>query len=293
MTIERRVRTGDGRLLAVTEDGAASGEALFMLYGTPAGRTLAPVQAEDAAARGIRLLSYDRPGYGKSTARAGRTVADASADVRAIADALGIDRFYVAGMSGGGPHALAAAALLPDRVRAAATLGGVAPFGAEGLDWLDGMGEENHAEFAATRAGRPALFRYLLPHRVGILSLPASSIGDEMRTLLSAVDREVLTDDFAEYLSASMKSALMFGLAGWLDDDLAFVAPWGFDLASLRVPVSVWHGAEDRFVPERHGRWLAAHVPGAEARILPGEGHLSLLARRSGEVHAWLAAHAR
>jgi pimeloyl-ACP methyl ester carboxylesterase len=195
----------------------------------------------------------------------------------AILDDLGAADFVTIGWSGGGPHALACAALLPGRCRAAATIAAVAPYAAAGLDWLAGMGKENVEEFGAAAAGEPALTAFLADAAGELAHVQAAQISAAMGDLVSEVDREVLTGDFAGNLAESLRAALSTGIAGWRDDDLAFLTGWGFDLAEIVTPVSIWQGAEDRMVPYAHGQWLAARMPRATVHLDPAEGHLSLL----------------
>ena len=278
----------DGRTLAVLEAVDESGHAVVAVHGTPGSGLLWRGLVEDAEARGMRLLAYDRPGYGRSDPHPGRTVADAARDVAAMADALGFDRFAVEGGSGGGPHTLACAALLPDRVVAAASLAGVAPYPAEGLDWLDGMGQDNLDEFAATLAGPETLERYLRTQADALLGAEPDAIAETLRSLLSPPDLAVLTGEFAEYLAESTRRAIGERLDGWIDDDFAFVKPWGFELDAIRVPVQLLHGAQDRFVPIAHGEWLAERIPGVDAHLSAEDGHLTIQLGRIGDVHAWL-----
>jgi pimeloyl-ACP methyl ester carboxylesterase len=273
------------------EAGDPEGHPVFALHGTPGSRLLWHGLVDDAAMRGIRLLGYDRAGYGGSSRDIGRSVAAAAVDVAAIADALGIRRFAVHGGSGGGPHALACAALLSDRVVAAASLAGVAPWEAEGLDWLDGMGQDNLDEFAATLAGPEELCAYLGGQRDAMLEETPEAIADSLQSLLCPPDLAVLTGDVATFLFEQMQAGIAERLEGWVDDDFAFVQPWGFELEDIRVPVQVWHGAQDQFVPVAHGRWLAERIPGAEEHIYDEDGHLTLQLARIGDVHAWLLSH--
>jgi pimeloyl-ACP methyl ester carboxylesterase len=284
---EHRVAV-DGRTLAVLEAGNESGHAVVAIHGTPGSGLPWRGLVEDAETRGVRLLAYDRPGYGGSDPHPGRTVADAAGDVAAIADALGIDRFAVEGGSGGGPHTLACAALLPDRVVAAACLAGVAPYPAEGLDWLEGMGQDNLDEFGATLAGRETLERYLREQADAMLAAEPNAIAETLRSLLSPPDEAVLTGEFAEYLAESTRRAIGERLDGWIDDDFVFVNPWGFELDDIRVPVQLLHGAQDRFVPIAHGEWLAERISGVDAHLSSEDGHLTIQLARIGEVHAWL-----
>jgi pimeloyl-ACP methyl ester carboxylesterase len=281
----------NGRTLCVLEEGDPNGSPIFALHGTPGSRLLWHGLVEDARSRGIRLLGYDRAGYGRSSRDFGRSVAAAAVDIAAIADALGIDRFAVHGGSGGGPHALACAALLPERVVAAASLAGVAPWEAEGLDWLDGMGQDNLDEFGATLAGPEELAAYLVIQRDTMLEDTPEAIAESLRSLLCPPDLAVLTGDVASFLVDQMRTGIEEQIVGWVDDDLAFVRPWGFELEDIRVPVQVWHGAQDQFVPVAHGYWLAERIPGVETHIHPEDGHLTLQLARIGDVHSWLLRH--
>jgi pimeloyl-ACP methyl ester carboxylesterase len=275
---------GDGRSVDVEVSGPDGGTPLLLLHGTPSVGQPYPPLAEAAAARGLRLVGYSRPGYGDSPRQPGRDVAACAPDTAAIADRLGADRFYVAGTSGGGPHALACAALLPDRVLACATVAGAAPYDAEGLDFLDGMARENHEEFGAAVAGETALRDYLERQLPELVKVTGEQVAAAFGDLVSPIDAATLTGDFADHLAGSVRRAVANGVWGWLDDDLAFVRPWGFELAGIRVPVFVWQGGQDRMVPFSHGEWLAAHVPGATARLLPDQGHLSIATSRFGEI---------
>lgn len=284
----RSVAVSDGRTLTVREGGDPEGFPVLSISGTPGSSTLYERHARDAAERGIRLFSYDRPGYGGSTRRKGRNVADCAADIAAVCDALGVDRFCVWGISGGGPHALAAAALLPDRVIAAAVLASVAPYDAEGLDFLDGMGELNVEEFGKIFEGEDAHRASVENDRDDLLTATPEQLLELWQTLLGPSDREVATGVLAAFLLDHMRAGIGASGDGWIDDDLAFVSPWGFDIASIRVPVQLWQGEQDNFVPYGHGVWLAAHIPGVDARLTAEDGHLTLAERRVPEVHRWL-----
>ena len=280
------IPTGDGRRLEVLCSGPADGTPLVFHHGTPmAAVPFGPLVA-GAARQGLQTVAYSRPGYGDSTAAPGRAVADAAADVEAILDALGAERFYALGWSGGGPHALACAALLGDRCLAAASLAGVAPFQADGLDWYAGMGDENIEEFGLALEGADRLTPWLEREAGKLATIQGPEVADALGGLVSPIDREALTGEFAEFSARSMRRALENGVAGWRDDDLAFARPWGFDLDSLDRPVAVWQGGEDRMVPFAHGAWLAAHIPLAHVRLHPTEGHLSLGVTRIGEIVA-------
>jgi pimeloyl-ACP methyl ester carboxylesterase len=279
----------DGRLLDHRVSGPEDGAPLVYLHGTPS--ALVPIRALERAAHaaGLRLVTFSRAGYGASTRREGRSVADDADDVAALFDHLGAERCVVAGWSGGGPHALAAAIRLPDRVAGAALIGSVAPYDADGRDFLAGMGEQNIEEFGAAVAGAETLRPLLEADGEGLREVQADGIVAEMSSLLPEVDRAVLTHEFGQDLAASFRESVRLGIDGWLDDDLAFTRPWGLDLASLTVPVFCWHGSEDLMVPFAHGEWLAARLPGSTAHLEQGAGHLSVYLDQVSEIVAELA----
>ncbi len=266
----------DGRVLDVTVSGPDGAVPLVFHHGTPGSARQFASVARGAAARGLRLVTWSRPGYGASTRHPGRRVADVVADAAAVLDSIGAETCLVAGWSGGGPHALACGALLPDRVRATLCIAGVAPYRAEGLDWLAGMGEDNLAEFGAALDGEPALRSFLDSARAELADISADAVAASMASLPPPVDVQALTGEFADDLAASFREAVSRGVDGWLDDDLAFLQPWGLDLADLTGPTLVWQGSEDLMVPFAHGQWLAAQLPGARTHLEAGEGHLSI-----------------
>jgi pimeloyl-ACP methyl ester carboxylesterase len=281
----RTVRHEDGRLLEVLAIGPEDGLPLIFHNGTPAGLIGFATMTSEASSRGLRTVIYGRPGYGASTPQPGRRVADAAADVAAVLDGLGAGSFVTIGWSGGGPHALACAARLPGRCLAAATMAGVAPYEASGLDWLAGMGPENVEEFGAALAGEPALTAYLTDAAEGLAEISGQEVAAELGGLVDDADRAAITGEFADYLAASFRAALRHGVAGWRDDDIAFVSDWGFPVTvGFAAPVAIWQGDQDRMVPAAHGEWLAAHVPGARAHMLRGEGHVTLAARFFGSI---------
>jgi len=273
------VKLAEGRTVQALAAGPADGLPFVFHTGTPAGLVHYQPIIDAAARAGFRCVMYSRPGYGGSDEQPGRQVADAASDVAAILDQLGAGEFVTAGWSGGGPHALACAALLPERCLAAATIAGVAPHSAAGLDWLDGMAEENIVEFSAAVSGADGLTT-LLTHAAGQMrEVTGAQIAEAFGGLVTAPDKAALTGGFAEYLAEATRAAVAEGVAGWRDDDLAFVTDWGFALDDVRVPVTVWQGDQDAMVPYGHGQWLASHLAGARAHLLEGEGHLSLVAK--------------
>lgn len=285
----RTVRTEDGRELSVEVAGAPSGPTVLIHCGTPNSRHLFGPWIEDAAARGIRLLGYDRPGYGGSTAASGHSVADAAGDVRAIAEDLGIDRLAMWGFSGGGPYTLAGAALAPDLVVAAAIVGSLAPWGAPGLDFFTGMGQDNLDDIQLYFSDREASWEKCRKDWADTIAVTPEQLTVAWKSLLSPVDAKVLTGEFARHVVYCARDGLAPGDAGWWDDAEAHFAPWGFELDAIRVPVQVWHGREDRFVPFQHGEWLAEHIPRAEPHLSDTDGHLTLLVERFADIHGWLA----
>ena len=292
MIEQRLISTPDGRQLEVRIVGPERGRILLFHHGSPGAGLPSPTWIAAAAERDLRYVCIVRPGYGESTRNAGRTVADVASDVTTVVDALDAARVLTLGISGGGPHALATAALLPDRVAAAATIGSVAPYDADGLDFLAGMGAENVEEFSATVAGSVQLAAFLEAAAPAFATATGAQIAQAFGDLVPAVDRAALTGEMADSIAADIRASLRNGIWGWHDDDLAFARPWGFDLASIRVPVTVWQGEQDRMVPYDHGRWLAGRIPGVHARLLAEHGHLSLQAELIGMVFDDLAAGA-
>jgi pimeloyl-ACP methyl ester carboxylesterase len=274
--MERTVRAPDGRTLAVEDAGDPTGRVVLVHLGTPDSRHLYGPWVADAAGRGLRLICYDRPGYGGSTPQPGRSIADCAGDVRAICAALEIDRLAMWGWSGGGAHVLACAALLPDLVAAAASLASLAPYGAEGLDYFAGMGQDdvdyNRLLLTDPQAARAQVDK----DREELLAASASDVAQAFASMSAPVD-------------AAIVDGLAPGSQGYWDDSRAHLDPWRFELADITVPVLLLHGRQDKFVPFGHGQWLATHIPGVEARLLDNDGHLTLVEHRIGEVHAWLS----
>ena len=274
------VATDDGRSLEVLDAGTPDGFPLVYHHGTPQGAVPFPTLERAAAEQGLRVISYSRPGYGASSPRPdGATtarVADDAVDTATVLDHLGVGDFLTIGWSGGGPRALACAALLPDRCLAAACCVGIAPAAEYDGDIRDGMAEENVAEYTAVLAGVEALEAFL-GTRTGFFTVSAEEVSEGLGALAPPVDRAALTGELAGYLAASVNAAGRQGIVGWRDDDLTHTRPWGFDLRDIRVPVSVWQGRLDAMVPFAHAEWLAAHVAGVRAHLVEGEGHLSLM----------------
>src|SRR5262245_49128475 len=271
-------------MLDVELGGPEDGQALFLHTGTPSGGVLYGPHVAAGAERGLRHITYARPGYGGSDRREGRTVADCADDVAAIADELGIERFFTIGWSGGAPHAMACAGLLPDRVIAATAIAAPAPIDADGLVWTDGMGQENIDEYGAAMESHETLIAFLDNMAPQLAGATGTALHEALGDLLSEVDRQALSGDYADHLAASTRAAMSNGIWGWFDDDIAFIRDWGFDLGAVERPVAIWHGEEDRFVPFGNGRWLAGTVSGARPHLLAGEGHLSLTVGSYGRI---------
>lgn len=287
--LEHRIKAPDGRTLAVAEWGDPNGVPAFFLHGTPGGRISYWTDPGIYARLGLRRLTYDRPGYGDSTRAPGRVVADAVPDILAIADALGIDRFAVTGGSGGGPHALACAALASNRVLRCMALVSVAPFDAEGLDWTAGQTEGNVLEWQAANESESAIRALTERERSEMFQRfrdgSSDLLGDAYE--LSDADRLQMERHRSRMID-HIANCLAPGVDGWVDDDIAFTKPWGFEVGDIHVPVYLGYGRTDNLVPPAHGDWLAAHLPGAEVHVDDAAGHMGDDATIERELR-WLA----
>ena len=275
----RTLETPDGRTLAYATWGDPSGFPILSLHGTPGCRFGRWPNEELYIRLGVFVVTHDRAGYGRSDRHHGRCVADEAADVAALADELELDRFGVTGGSGGGPHVLACAALLPDRVVRAVCAVGVAPFGSAGLEqdeWLAGMDEENVKEIRWALAGEDVLAPELAAEHKRVeerVAADPSTILDGFE--LSESDRaELERPEAKQVIRESVAELAVNGVGGWVDDDLAFLQPWGFDVSAVAVPVLIRYGLTDVLVPPAHGEWLAANVPGCIVEAEASAGHL-------------------
>ena len=275
----RTLETPDGRVLVYAMWGDLDGFPVLALHGTPGCRLERWPHEELFAGLGVCLVTHDRAGYGRSERRRGRRVADEVDDVRSIADELGLDRFGVTGASGGGPHSLACAALLPDRVVRAACIVGVAPLGTPGLDeetWLAGQDPENVKEFRWAQAGEDVL----TPELEAVFKQAEERVAVDPSTVLadfelSEEDRaQLATPERMQIMRESILEQAVGGVGGWVDDDLAIVSPWGFDVDVISVPMLIRYGLTDVLVPPAHGEWLAANVPGCLVKVDGVAGHL-------------------
>jgi pimeloyl-ACP methyl ester carboxylesterase len=268
----------DGRTLTLAEWGDPTGFPVFLLHGTPGSRFFRHYDESAYVEAGARVITYDRPGYGGSDRHPGRYVVDCVEDVAAIADSLGIASFAVIGISGGGPHALAVAARLPQRVSRATCAVGIVPYDTPYFDWFEGMDPLNVKEFSWVLQGEevlvPELEREAAEPIERVADDPAKVIGDDWN--LPEADRaELARTERHEVIRQSVGEAFRNGVWGWVDDDLCFAQPWGFDIAEIRVPTRVIYGSSDVLVPRTHGEWLARNVPGAEVVVEEDHGHLS------------------
>jgi pimeloyl-ACP methyl ester carboxylesterase len=272
-----QVKTPDGRQLSTQVYGDPDGKPIVLLHGTPGSRLGPHPRGAVLHHLGVQLIAFDRPGYGESDRHEGRQVADVATDVLAIADAYGLDKFAVVGRSGGGPHALACAALLPDRLTKAAVLVGLAPREAAGLDWFDGMTQSNVLEYTAASSGYSGLAEVTEVAADAVRADPASLLAS-LHPELPDPDRRVVADrGIRSMLLDTYAEAVRTSGYGWIDDAIAFAAPWGFDPATVTIPVLLWHGASDNLSPVSHARWLAERIPSAAVVIQAGAAHFGAL----------------
>ena len=287
--LEHRIETPDGRILTAAEWGDPNGLPLISMHGTPGGRISYFSDPTIYARHGLRRITYDRPGYGDLTRLPGRSVADAVPDVIALCDSLGIESFAVTGGSGGGPHALATAALLPDRVLRCLAAVSVAPWDANGLDWLAGMTAGNVEEFEAAARGeetyRPICERERQTSLERLVAGRVDFLGDNYE--MSESDKKQMVAHFASAYD-QLTNGLAHGVDGWVDDGIAFTRPWGFEVETIRVPIYLSYGRHDTLVPAAHGDWLAAHIPHATVVVNEDAGHMGDDAQVESQ-YAWLA----
>jgi pimeloyl-ACP methyl ester carboxylesterase len=285
---EGTVTTPDGRSLAYLERGAEDGLPVFALHGTPGCRFVRHSEPDLYERHGVRWIAYDRPGYGLSDPHLARSVADAPADIAALADGLGLDRFAVVGGSGGAPHALACGALLGDRVIRVGALVTPAPPDAENFDFFEGLADLNVQEFSAALEGREAIEGFLQPYVEGIRE-NVDAVIEEMLTELPEIDRQRASKpEQRAIMREGWTEAVRQGSRGWADDDLAFAKPWGFDLGGVAVETRVWQGELDVLTPRPHGEYVASRLPNGEFELLEGGGHF--LDEEWGVVLDWLTA---
>ncbi|KAK3680181.1 hypothetical protein LTR78_000558 [Recurvomyces mirabilis] len=282
-----QIKLPSGDVLDIEISGAKDGFPLVWLHGTPGARTVIPSLARVCEAKRLKLITFSRAGYGSSTRRKGRKIVDEAAVVEALLKELGHEKCYVGGWSGGGPHALACAARLKGCV-AVLHVAGVAPYDADGLDWMAGQGQDNIDETNASLQGEDAVRKFVEDQRKDMLTADVKDLTEIMATILPDVDREVLLkdDELGQETVDSFKEGLKHGADGWIDDDLAFITPWGFDVSEVKCPVFLYHGDADLMVPYSHGRWLVEHIPEKylTKHLQPGQGHISIFMGQADQM---------
>ena len=272
----------DGRFLEYFDNGIASTSAIVFHHGTPAHASLWASWLDFAASHGVRALSYSRAGYGISDRNEGRTVHSNNDDIRELLDSFGIRDFVSIGWSGGGPHALATTSLTGSK--GAITLAGVGEYGATDLDFLAGMGPENEEEFGEALKGEAAISAWMEKNALSYKEVTENEIREALGGLIGDADKKALEGPIADAYATSVRKGLAVSFDGWIDDDIAFIQPWGFNLADIKVPVLIWQGDQDLMVPHAHSYWLEKHIPGSQLNFVPGHGHISLIADYKSEI---------
>lgn len=272
----------DGRELEIHDNGITSDKAIVFHHGTPGHVSMWSEWLEAAAAAGIRAFAYSRAGYGTSDRNPGRSVISVNNDIAQLLDAKGISKFVSIGWSGGGPHCIANT--FEARNVGAISLAGVGAYGVDDLDFLEGMGPENHDEFGAALKGEAVIDQWMEDNAVAMKEVTGDQIREAFGGLIGDADKAVLEGETADHMASSMRSALAVSFDGWIDDDLVFVKNWGFDLSAITKPVFLWQGDDDFMVPHAHSYWLEKHIPTATLSFKPGEGHISLGIRYRSEI---------
>jgi pimeloyl-ACP methyl ester carboxylesterase len=272
----------DGRFLEYFDNGISSTRAIVFHHGTPAHASLWSAWLDLAASKGIRALSYSRAGYGISDRNEGRTVFSNNGDIRELLDSFGIRDFISIGWSGGGPHALATTMM--NGSKGAITLAGVGEYGAADLDFLAGMGPENEEEFGEALKGESEISAWMDKNAVPFKDVTDVEIREALGGLIGDADKKALDGVVADEYATATRKGLAVSFDGWIDDDIAFVQPWGFALSDISVPVLIWQGDQDLMVPHAHSYWLEKHIPTGKLHFVPGHGHISLIADYKDEI---------
>ena len=273
-----------GRELEVLDNGVDSTRAIVFHHGTPASASLWSQWFTYAAEAGIRAISYSRAGYGTSDRDFGRSIVSVNKDIAEVLESKGIEKFVAIGWSGGGPHALANTLL--DNNVGAITLAGVGAYGVDDLDFLEGMAQENYDEFGASLQGEDVIQQWFIDNASVFKSAGGAEIREAFGGLISDADKKSMEGSFADVIAAAIRSGLAVSFDGWVDDDVAFTKPWGFDLSSISKPVKIWQGDQDFMVPHAHSHWLKKHISTAELTFIPGQGHVTLLVDYTDKVFA-------
>jgi len=272
----------DGRELEILDNGINAESAIIFHHGTPGHANTWGDWLDAAATAGIRAISYSRAGYGTSDRHPGRSVISINNDIAQVLDSKNIIKFVSIGWSGGGPHSLATTC--EPRNVGAISLAGVGAFGVDDLDFLEGMGPENHDEFGAALKGEAVIDKWMNDNAGPMKSVTGSDIIEAFGGLIGDADKAALNAGGADQMASSTRSALAVSFDGWIDDDLVFVKPWGFDLAAITKPVFLWQGDDDFMVPHAHSYWLEKHIPTATLTFKAGEGHISLGIKYRSEI---------
>lgn len=272
----------DGRFLEYFDNGISSTSAIVFHHGTPAHASLWSAWLDLAASKGIRALSYSRAGYGISDRNEGRTVFSNNGDIRELLDSFGIRDFISIGWSGGGPHALATTMM--NGSKGAITLAGVGEYGAADLNFLAGMGPENEEEFGEALKGESEISAWMDKNAVAFKDVTDVEIREALGGLIGDADKKALDGAVADEYATATRKGLAVSFDGWIDDDIAFVQPWGFALSGISVPVLIWQGDQDLMVPHAHSYWLEKHIPTGKLHFVPGHGHISLIADYKDEI---------
>jgi pimeloyl-ACP methyl ester carboxylesterase len=274
----------DGRELEILDNGINSESAIIFHHGTPGHASTWSDWLESAASEGIHAISYSRAGYGTSDRHPGRSVISVNGDIAQILDAKNINKFVSIGWSGGGPHSLANT--FEPRNVGAISLAGVGAFGADDLNFLEGMGPENHEEFGAAMKGEAVIDQWMNENAGSMKTVTGNDIREAFGGLIGEADKAILEGEAADQMASSMRSALAVSFDGWIDDDLVFVKKWGFELSEITKPVYLWQGDDDFMVPHAHSYWLEKHIPTATLTFKSGEGHISLGVKYRAEILA-------
>lgn len=277
-------KVSSGREVEVLDNGVDSTHAIVFHHGTPASASLWSQWFTYAADLGIRAISYSRAGYGTSDRDYGRSIVSVNKDISEVLASKGVERFVAIGWSGGGPHALANTLL--DTNVGAITLAGVGAFGESDLDFLEGMAQENHDEFGASLQGEEVIQKWFVDNATAFKSAGGAEIREAFGGLISEADKKSMEGSFADVIASAIRSGLAVSFDGWVDDDVAFTKPWGFNLSSINKPVKIWQGDQDFMVPHAHSYWLKKHIPTAELTFIPGQGHVTLLVDYTDQVFA-------
>lgn len=274
----------DGRFFEYFDNAISATSAIVFHHGTPGHASAWSSWLDAAALRGLRAFTYSRAGYGVSDRNEGRTIISNNEDIRELLDSFGITDFISIGWSGGGPHALATTVMRGNK--GAITLAGVGEYGAADLDFLEGMGPENHEEFGEALKGEAAISAWMEANAHPYKTVTGAEVRDAFGGLIGDADKAVIEGAFADEMAVTMRKGLAVSFDGWIDDDIAFIQPWGFSLAEIAKPVKIWQGDQDLMVPHAHSYWLEKHIPGAKLNFVPGHGHISLITEYRDEILA-------